>query len=145
MKIEIGKTYEISCANKKSVYESEIFTDESGTRIRAETMWRNGEWLIKPSDEDEVEALEDAMTQEDTDWFEPQFFEENQMDECWDGCSFDVEILKFEGSDVEKDSLTESIEDGGIPYLFDNGFDSVDCEYLFYGPIVVEETTKEIY
>ena len=145
MQIEIGKTYEISCANKKSVYESEIFTDESGTRIRTETMWRNGEWLIKPSDEDEVEALENAMTQEDTDWFEPQFFEENEMQECWDGCSFDVEILQFEGTDEDKDSLTESIEDGGIGHLFDTGFDSVDCEYLFYGPIVVEETTKEIW
>ena len=145
MQIEIGKTYEISCANKKSVYESEIFTDESGTRLRTETMWRNGEWLIKPSDEDEVETLQNAIVQEDTDWFEPQFFEENEMQECWDGCSFDVEILQFEGSDEDRDSLTESIEDEGIGYLFDNGFDSVDCEYMFYGPIVVEETTKEIW
>lgn len=145
MNIEVGKTYEISCANKKSVYEVEVFTDESGTRIRTETMWRNGEWLIKPKDEEECEWLTDAMTQEDTDWFEPQVFEEHEFQECWDGCSFDVELLEFEGTDDEKESLVESIEDEGTGYFFDNGFDSVDCEYLFYGPIVVEETTKEIF
>ena len=145
VKIEIGKTYKISCANKKSVYELEYWTDESGTRIRTETMWRNGEWLIKPSDEDEVEALQNAIVQEDTDWFEPQFFEENEMQECWDGCSFDVEILEFEGSDEDRATLIENVEEEGTGYFFDNGFDSADCEYLFYGPIVVEETERRIF
>ena len=45
-------------------------------------MWRNGEWLIKPTNEEEVEWLTDAMNQEDTDWFEPQIFEENEFQEC---------------------------------------------------------------
>lgn len=147
VKIEIGKTYEISCMNKKSVYELEYWTDNDNdkNRVKTETMWRNGEWLITPQDEDEVEMLTDAMNQEDTDWFEPQVFEVNEFQECWDGCSFDVELLEFEGTDDEKESLVESIEDEGTGYFFDNGFDTVDCEYLFYGPIVVEETTKEIF
>ena len=145
MNIEIGKTYEISCANKKSVYELEYWTDESGNRIKTETMWRNGEWLIKPTNEDEVESLTDAMNQEDTDWIEPQVFEEQEFQECWDGCSFDSEILEWTGTDEEKEVLEETLYEEGTSYFFDNGYDSIDCEYLFYGPIAVEETDKEIF
>ena len=149
VKIEIGKTYEISCVNKKSVYELEYWADAYGEdvkkRIKTETMWRNGEWLITPTNEDEVEMLTDAMTQGDSDWFEPQAFEENEFLECWDGCSFDVEILEFDGDDDERSSLIENIEDEGTGWFMDNDWDTYDCEYLFYGPIRVEETEKRVF
>lgn len=147
VKIEIGKTYEISCMNKKSVYELEYWTDNDNdkNRVKTETMWRNGEWLITPQDEDEVEMLTDAMNQEDTDWFEPQAFQENEFLECWDGCSFDMEILEFDGDEDAREQLEENVYEEGTGYFFDNNWDTVDCEYLFYGPIAVEETERRIF
>jgi len=147
IKIEIGKTYEISCMNKKSVYELEYWTDNDNdkNRVKTETMWRNGEWLITPQDEDEVEMLTDAMTQGDSDWFEPQAFQENEFLECWDGCSFDMEILEFDGDEEAREQLEENVYEEGTGYFFDNDWDTVDCEYLFYGPIRVEETEKRVF
>lgn len=147
VKIEIGKTYEISCMNKKSVYELEYWTDNDNdkNRVKTETMWRNGEWLITPQDEDEVEMLTAAMTQGDTDWFEPQAFQENEFLECWDGCSFDMEILEFDGDEDAREQLEENVYEEGTGYFFDNNWDTVDCEYLFYGPIAVEETERRIF
>lgn len=147
VKIEIGKTYEISCMNKKSVYELEYWTDNDNdkNRVKTETMWRNGEWLITPQDEDEVEMLTAAMTQGDSDWFEPQAFQENEFLECWDGCSFDMEILEFDGDEDAREQLEENVYEEGTGYFFDNNWDTVDCEYLFYGPIAVEETEKRVF
>lgn len=147
IKIEIGKTYEISCMNKKSVYELEYWTDNDNdkNRVKTETMWRNGEWLITPQDEDEVEMLTAAMTQGDSDWFEPQAFQENEFLECWDGCSFDMEILEFDGDEEAREQLEENVYEEGTGYFFDNNWDTVDCEYLFYGPIAVEETEKRVF
>jgi len=147
IKIEIGKTYEISCMNKKSVYELEYWTDNDNdkNRVKTETMWRNGEWLITPQDEDEVEMLTAAMTQGDSDWFEPQAFQENEFLECWDGCSFDMEILEFDGDEDAREQLEENVYEEGTGYFFDNNWDTVDCEYLFYGPIAVEETEKRVF
>lgn len=147
VKIEIGKTYEISCMNKKSVYELEYWTDNDNdkNRVKTETMWRNGEWLITPQDEDEVEMLTAAMTQGDSDWFEPQAFQENEFLECWDGCSFDMEILEFDGDEDAREQLEENVYEEGTGYFFDNNWDTVDCEYLFYGPIAVEKTEKRVF
>ena len=63
MKFEIGKEYVIGNKYKKSVEEFSFLNREKD-RMVIEILWRSGEWLVTPQDEDECEILQDAYDNE---------------------------------------------------------------------------------
>jgi len=145
VKIEVGKSYEVSCRFKKSVIEREFFENDYSKditereRVFCETLWRNSTWLITPQDEDEVEELERAQRQDHSEYMEPNSFEENEMWDTFDGCSFDVYFAQTQLDEDAQEEFKDELYDEGVSWFFDNGWDSYDCEYEFYGPIIVVE------
>ena len=56
--IEVGKKYLIKTKIKKSVTQIEFFENSSGKTIFYDTVYRSGEFMVMPGDEDEVKYLQ---------------------------------------------------------------------------------------
>ena len=56
--IEVGKKYLIKTKIKKSVTQIEFFENSSGKTILYDTVYRSGEFMVMPGDEDEVKYLQ---------------------------------------------------------------------------------------
>lgn len=140
MKIVIGKTYEITNKWKKSYVEIEEFKGEGDDIIKYETGWRSGTWQITPQDEEEVNMLVEAMSDDFDENLYPNEFQENEFIESWDGCWDDWDfsgVTSKTGEELE--DFEEEVMEEGSSWFFDNGWDSNDMECYFCSPITVEE------
>ena len=138
MKIEIGKQYNVSPRWKKSFEEIEYFiNDEENGTITVSTLWRGGNVLITPQDEDEVSWLEEAVNSGDdyggsltvTD------FQEYEYDSAFDGISTDLDFLgKKEWTEEEKNQIQEDYDEEWTSALEEKyEYHSEDLEIFFYG------------
>ena len=67
-------------------------------------------------------------------------FEEAEMDSSWDGCWDEWDWSGYKSKTGKAlEEFQEEVQDEGVGYLIDNGFDSSECECYFQGQILIEE------
>lgn len=140
MKIEVGTTYNVCNKWKKSYEEIEYYLHEDGRVVSVSTLWRSGNVNITPVNEDEVEALEEAIA-DDEYVFEPYAFEEFEFCDSWDGVSEDLNFITDKWTEEQKDAITEAHEEGEdfINDILENlEFYPDDNEVFIHNGILVE-------
>jgi hypothetical protein len=143
MKIEIGKEYTITNKYKKSYVEFEYFKDDDGDLIKVETGWRSGTWQVTPQNQHEIDMLVAASSDEYDDELCINDFEEAEMDSSWDGCWDDWDWSEYKSKTGEAlEEFQEEVQDEGVCYLLDNGWECEDTECYFQGQILIEEVTS---
>jgi len=150
MKIEIGKTYEVSPQYKKSLIEIEQYTADSDKfkGVNVETLWRTGSFSVTPKNEEEVEWLQGAV---DGDIWDYDDYEEVEMYDTYDGISEDLVFWGSGWEEGEQEDLEERYEnqdddDWCSYYEFleeRNGFTSQFCNWQIHNGVVVEEVEDE--
>jgi len=138
MKFEIGKQYVIGNKYKKSVEEFSFLRKEDCSFV-IETLWRSGEWLIIPQNEDECKILQGAYDNEE------------DMEVCFEDMEFlytDDGIYEefkwygnLENDEKEQERIQEGFYDEGYMFLESNGFTEQDPEVYIIGGIRAEEKT----
>ena len=149
--IDVGKTYLVSNAFKKSIWEVEVFNhdDKDKKGLNTEVCWRSGSWLVTPQNDEEIELLK-AMQINDpsNDDFKEGFldlsdFEECELMETYDGVEERIEWHPgWEEEDKEKLEEEFAADDdafGWYDFLTERGYDSHGCENYIYNGILVEE------
>lgn len=138
MKFEIGKEYVIGNKYKKSVEEFSFLRKvDSDEQFVIETLWRSGEWLIIPQNEDECSILQGAYDNEDD---LEVCFEDMEFLYTDDGIYEEFKWyggLQFDGE--EQDRIKEGFHDEGYMFLEENGFYEMDPEVYIIGGIRAEE------
>jgi hypothetical protein len=139
MKFEIGKQYVIGNKYKKSVEEFSFLRKEEDCSFVIETLWRSGEWLIIPQNEDECKILQGAYDNEE------------DMEVCFEDMEFlytDDGIYEefkwygnLENDEKEQERIQEGFYDEGYMFLESNGFTEQDPEVYIIGGIRAEEKT----
>ena len=139
MKFEIGKEYVIGNKYKKSVEEFSFLNKEKN-RMVIEILWRSGEWLVTPQNEDECEILQDA------------YDNESDMEVCFEEMEFlytddgIYEEFKFYGDiafdEDEQERLREGYYDEGYCFLEEEGYTELDPETYIIGGIRAEEHNR---
>ena len=144
MEIEIGKEYTIYPKYKKSYVEREVFKDnDSEDRVVIEALWRSGAYIIKITNEEEKEMLENYMSDDAEGDMEPCEFEENEFIESYDECGRDVYVHLHSESEADEDAILEGVEEEGHDWIWENNYDSWDAEHFFGLPLQVDEVDPE--
>lgn len=148
MNIEIGKTYQVSNKYKKCYVEYEYLknydTDPMDTVV-IETGWRSGNWFVTPQEEHEVEMLVEAMADDFEDELEMNDFSEAEMIDSWDGCWDDWDWTGYKSKEGEElEEFIEEVQEEGMFYLLDNGFDTDECICVFQGQVIVEPKVEKV-
>jgi hypothetical protein len=143
MIIEVGKTYDVSNKNKKTVVEVEMYRhkDEDLKGVNTEIVWRTGEFSIYIESEEEAESLQD-MFDGGTE-FCTDAFNTFEMESCWDGQGEDLEPWTCGWSSGEfEDFLNEyyDAEEGGYDFLMERDFEPFECIWYIANGIIVKET-----
>jgi hypothetical protein len=143
MIIEVGKTYNVTNANKKCVVEVEMYRhkDEDLKGVNTEIVWRTGEFSIYIESEEEAESLQD-MFDGGTE-FCTDAFNTFEMESCWDGQGEDLEPWTCGWSSGEfEDFLNEyyDAEEGGYDFLTERDFEPFECLWYISNGIIVKET-----
>ena len=142
--IEVGKEYHIYPKFKKSYTEREVFkNNDNEDRVVIEALWRSGAYIVKITNEEEKEQLEAYLSEDATGDMEPCEFEENEFVESFDECGRDYYIHLAEGSEVDEDEMQELLEEEGHDWLFENNYDSWDCEHFFGLPLIADEVDPD--
>ena len=144
MSIVIGGEYLVSASNKKSFIEEctwakGSFEDNDYLSVtQAETM-RNGSYIIRPTNEDEVEDLMSAGYLDDDEIFEFESFEDIEFQESYDGCGIDYEFEGF-GVEEEEQFLDDLYEHDNFPddFFRERGYEDVDYRTYIIGPVDIE-------
>ena len=143
MIIEVGKHYNVSNMNKKTVVEVEMYRhkDNSLRGVNTEIIWRTGDFTIYIESEEEAESLQgmlDGGTEFCTDCFNT--FE---MESCWDGQGEDLEPWTCGWSSGEFEDFLEEYYDSeyiGYEFLIERDFQPFECIWYIANGITVEET-----
>lgn len=155
MKIEIGKVYEVSAYWKKSLTEIEMFKHEDGKALNTEVLWRNGTFLIRPENQEEVDYLTDCQG-EDGDIWDYEDYESIEMLETFDGCAEDFVFYgsgENSWSEEEENKLEEEYEtqledddewQSRYEFLEERGYISQGCNWQIHGGITIEESEHEM-
>jgi hypothetical protein len=143
MIIEVGKTYDVSNKNKKTVVEVEMYRhkDEDLKGVNTQIVWRTGEFSIYIESEEEAESLQD-MFDGGTE-FCTDAFNTFEMESCWDGQGEDLEPWTCGWSSGEfEDFLNEyyDAEEGGYDFLMERDFEPFECIWYIANGIIVKET-----
>lgn len=138
MKFEIGKEYVIGNKYKKSVEEFSFLRKvDSDEHFVIETLWRSGEWLVTPQNEDECQILQDAYDNEET---LEVCFEEMEFLYTDDGIYEEFRWYgNLEENEAEQDRIKEGWYDEGYLFLETDGFYEMDPEVYIIGGIRAEE------
>lgn len=149
MKIEIGKTYEISPQYKKSLFEIEGFVNENTQQsVNTETMWRSGTFQVTIINNDEAEELQSCLG-DDPEVFDYDSYEDIEMLDCWDGCSEEFVFYGPNWSDEQQEQLLEDYENDEEGFcMFDfltssMGFSATWCNFQIHSGITATEVEKE--
>jgi len=154
VEVVIGKKYLVGNYLKKTYVEREFFRHESNPNwiVTVEVGWRGGQVLITPTNQDEVDQLNNAQYAESDQEFDPYSFEEFEPDSTWDGCWTDY---FFSGSMPEEEqervqaALEEDGDDGeewlGYFSLLEErlGYRSFDMDTIIYGRVWVQSVEDE--
>jgi hypothetical protein len=147
MNIEIGKLYLVSNKYKKSYVEIETFKDFSGKTediVRYEIGWRSGSWEVRPTDEEEVDMLKEAMSEEFDDELDMTSFEDANPCDAWDGCWTEVDVSQVVSmKEEEVDAFQDLIQEEGNSWFFENEWEPIDMFCCFLGTINVEEVVEQ--
>ena len=150
MKFEIGKSYSVNAYWKKSLEETELWTnEETNQAITITTLWRNGTFIVTPQNEEEVEELQrhldNAGNTEFNEGLEVYYFEDVEFDSTFDGVSTDLDFVgSYEWTEEEKETIEEGYNEDWTTYLeTDLGMDTQGCEYYIYGGIEAEELADQ--
>jgi hypothetical protein len=143
MIIEVGKTYDVSNKNKKTVVEVEMYRhkDEDLKGVNTQIVWRTGEFSIYIESEEEAESLQD-MFDGGTE-FCTDAFNTFEMESCWDGQGEDLEPWTCGWSSGEfEDFLNEyyDAEEGGYDFLMERDLEPFECIWYIANGIIVKET-----
>jgi hypothetical protein len=144
MIIEVGKTYNVTNANKKCVVEVEMYRhkDEDLKGVNTEIVWRTGEFNIEITSEEEAESLQDMIGEHGSE-FCTDCFDTFEMESCWDGQGEDLEPWTCGWSSGEfEDFLNEyyDAEEGGYDFLMERDFEPFECIWYIANGIIVKET-----
>ena len=130
--IEVGKRYLIEARFKKRVTEVEFYKKNYDT-ILFDTLWRNGEFLIEPSTDDECKYIQKFidLNEDSFEEFDLNTFYEMEMEGTFDECSTDFrgDITNEIKGNIENSELSI------YEYLTENGWDCNDTKYYIVGPI----------
>ena len=136
--IEVGKTYRMRNAWKKSVIESE-FRKKGKKQAVIETCWRSGSWNVTPQNEEEIKYLKSGL---DGESIEVYVFEDFDFLETWDGCSEDWEFYNIDDED-EQEEIQSNFWENGHAWFDENDWVELDSEVIIHGGIVLEEIEDE--
>ena len=137
MKIKIEKEYMISPKYKKCFVQKEVYENNDGDKVIIESLWRNGQYIVKVNCEEEKELLESYMTEIGGD-MEPDEFEENEFVSSYDECGRDIRIYSPD-SEQDPNEIIESVEEGGYEWLEENGYEPITMENYLGLPLEVNE------
>jgi hypothetical protein len=108
MTIEIGKSYPVTNAFKKS-YKEEMTYQKDDSVIKRNIYWRSGTWYITPKNDDEVKKLEDFMDENFDGLINPyEEFLDAEFESSWDGVYEDWETVE---GPIDVDDLIEQHEE----------------------------------
>lgn len=144
MKIEAGKTYDISAYYKKSLYEIEMFKNtETSQSLNTEVCWRNGTFRVRIEDEEEANILQQSIG-EDGDIWDYEDYSEVELVDTFDGCSEDFEFYGPNWDEESQEELQEAYEDddecfSAYDFLENRGYDSLGCNWQIHGGVTAEE------
>jgi len=142
MKIEIGKEYMVTARFKKCLVEKEYWSKPEKT-ICVEQLWRNGSFIIRPQNQDEVDYLTQSSAEDvdNSDELEIGVFEDWEFDSTYDGISTDLQFLgSHEWTEEEEEEITDGYFEEWSSYLEEDlGMDCDECEYYIYSGIDIEE------
>jgi len=144
MSIVIGGEYRVFASNKKSfidelTFAKGSFKDDDYVSVTVSEVWRNGSYIIRPQNEDEVTWLQSAAYADDDEIFEFQSFEDIEYEESYDGCGIDYETEGM-GAEEEEEFLDELHESGDWPdeFFSKKGFEEVDGRQYIIGSVDIE-------
>lgn len=144
MSIEVGGEYRVFASSKKSFIEELVFAkgsfdNKDYVSVTVSETMRNGSYIIRPQNEEEVEWLESASYADDDEIFEFQSFEDIEFEESYDCCGVDYEIEGM-GADEEEEFLDElyDSEDWPDEFLGKKGFEEVDARSYIIGAVDIE-------
>jgi len=149
--IEVGKSYRINAYWKKSLCEIEMFAHEDGRRLNTEVHWRNGEFVITITNEEERDDLQSCLGEEGEIW-DYESFERVEMWECFDGCWEDFVHYGDSFSEEDREALNEEYEtseddDDWLPsrfeFLEEKGFEAQGCNWQIHGGVIAYESEEE--
>jgi len=143
MIIEVGKTYNVSNMNKKSVVEVEMYRHKNNSLrgVNTEIIWRTGEFTIYIESEEEAESLQEML--DNSTEFCTDAFNTFEMESCWDGCGEDLVPWTCGWSSGEfEDFLNEyyDADEGAYDFLTERDFEPEECIWYIANGIAVEET-----
>ena len=136
--IEIGKEYIVENAIKKSVIEVETYEKGYDTLL-VETLWRGGEFVVTPQDEEEAQLLRDFEDGVDGQTLNMSSFQEMEMSGTFDGCSEDYTGDVPENFDELLEEAWDKDDMCRHEYLEENGWDQTNTEYYIYGQIEISQ------
>jgi hypothetical protein len=144
MSIVVGGEYRVFASSKKSFIEELTFAkgsfeDKDYVSVTQAEVMRNGSYIIRPQNAEEVEHLEGASYADDDEIFEFDSFEDVEFDESYDGCGIDYEVEGMSEEEEEEllDELYES-EDWPGEFFAKKGFEEVDGRSYIIGAIDIE-------
>lgn len=153
MKIEVGKTYDVSAMWKKSTYEIEMYKNKDTEQsLNTEIGWRSGSFRVTIQNEDEATTLQQCIGEDGEIWDYDEY-EEIELLETWDGC---WEEFIFYGPNWTEESQAEleasweenqESDDAAFSryeFLEDNGWESLDCNFQIHGGVIVEESEETV-
>jgi len=141
MNIQIGTTYRVSPSNENCFIEWNLY-EGNGTdhEVVIRTVWGKGSLLITPTDEDEVDMLQEML--QDREYVGSVIdaqFAEAELDRCEDELRTNISYNTFD-PDEDVDAIKEEMEDIGVlAWIEKEGLEIFDGEYIMEGPFVVEE------
>ena len=146
MKIEVGKSYDISPLMKKSTFEIEQYKNpETNQMLNTEIGWRYGCFRITVQNEEEASYIQNALGEDGQIW-DYEDYEEIEMLETWDGCWEEFEFYGPNWTEEEQEELREAYENQDdiewmsmYEFLENRGFGALDINYQIHGGVVVEE------
>jgi hypothetical protein len=144
MSIVVGGEYLVFASSKKSfieelVYGKGSFENKDYVSVTVSETMRNGSYIIRPQNEEEVEMLEGSAYADDDEIFEFQSFEDIEFQESYDGCGIDYETEGM-GEEEEEELLEElyDSEDWPDEFFSKKGFEEVDSRSYIIGAVDIE-------
>ena len=131
----MNKSYLISPSYKKSLEEIETFKDTNGRFVDVMTIWRGGEYIIHPENEEELQSLQHYTEEEGiciTD------FKNWELNSTYDGVETSI-YMYGAWSDEDKETYQNRFNEEGYTIFEDDGFEPTDMEVYIQCPIEMEE------
>lgn len=126
-------TYKIKTLEKKNIWETQYWTDDSGRSFEKVEMFRWGEAVITTEEPLDIETI---SKNEDGFYITDHVIEDINFD---DGCALYFE----ECFGIEEDWIEEIWDQDGTMGFEDSGFEVEDIETVFHGPLEIEEIVDE--